>query len=106
MRRDQEKLLRRVKNHRRKRYRKVKQTLGDIADNVKNVGSKFKDIFGAASDRASNARENLKRKVEGGKREPEVYDARKDHECLEKGICDNPNADPVNLKKETIKECA
>ena len=84
----------------------VKQTLGYIADSVKNVGSKFKDIFGAASDRASNARENLKQKAEGGKEEPEVYDARKDHECLEKGICDNPNADPVNLKKETIKECA
>ena len=63
------------------------------------MGSKFKDIFGAAADRASNARENLKKRAEGGKEEPEVYDARKDHECLEKGICDNPNADPVNLQK-------
>ena len=71
------------------------------------MSSKFKDIFGAATNRASNAREKLKQKAaEGRNQEPEVYDAQRDHECLDKGICDNPNADPVNLQKETIKECA
>ena len=68
----------------------VKQTLDDIADSVKNVGSKLRDIFGAATERASNARENLKHKAEGDKEEPKVYDARRDHECLDKGVCDNP----------------
>ena len=61
------------------------------------MDSKLKDIFGSATERASNARESLKHKAEGGKEEPKVYDARKDHECLDKGVCDNPKADAVNL---------
>ena len=61
------------------------------------MGSKLKDIFGSATERASNARESLKQKAVGGKEEPKVYDARKDHECLDKGVCDNPKADAVNL---------
>ena len=35
-----------------------------------------------------------------------MYDAKKDHECLESGLCDNPDASAVNLSYESIYDAA
>ena len=82
----------------------VKETLNEFVDGMKSTAKKIQDVVGAATDRATSARENLQNKTTG--KEEEVFDAKKDHERLERGIADHPEASAVNLNKATIKEAS